>query len=66
MFFCTGQCEGVGRRRKRPRRAKAGSMLAEEGPARGWGVGGVEVLSFSALLPVPPKPGDFSEELGSV
>lgn len=30
------------------------------------GVGGVEELSLPALLPVPQKPGDFTEELGSV
>lgn len=49
-----GQCEGIGRRRG-PRRAQAGSMLAGEGLARSWGVGGVEVLSLPALLPVPPE-----------
>lgn len=40
-----------------------GPRLAGEGWPR---VGGVEVLSSPALLPVPQKPGDFSNELGSV
>lgn len=41
----------------------------QEGPGwqgRGWPrVGGAEVLSSPALIPVPQKPGDFSNELGS-